>query len=97
MRKLSKSRAQLSLAELRAEVQAVREEGLKIQSHYKRLEKEYSDWEDRFYALEKAVDEAETITGLNKQDIYEDKGIFNDIGELSEVDDDLVNMVLDDR
>jgi predicted nuclease with TOPRIM domain len=70
-----------TLDDVRAAVQEVMNEGRKIISHFKRLEKEYSDWEDRFNQLNKAIEELENNAGLNKQEILEDKGIFSDIDE----------------
>jgi len=61
--------AKLDLTELRSALRVLHEEGERIQSHYKRLEKEYSDWEDRFIALDKAMNEAEDEYKLTKEEI----------------------------
>lgn len=45
------------------------EDGKKIASHYKRLEKEYDDWQDRLYEIEKLIAQAEEDTGLTKEEI----------------------------
>jgi predicted nuclease with TOPRIM domain len=62
----------MSLDDVRALVHSVREEGLRIQRHYKKLEEEYSDWEDRVWKLDKILLEMEEKTGLSKQEIEKD-------------------------
>lgn len=47
------------------------EEGEKIQSHYKRLEKGYSDWEDRLIAIENAITQLEDEAGLSKEELLQ--------------------------
>lgn len=58
-----------SLDELKAMIAAHREEGQRLIRHINRIEKEYSDWEDRTILIENAVAEAEIITGLSKEEI----------------------------
>lgn len=67
------------LDELRKAVQDHRAEGKKILSHYNRLEREYSDWEDRLVEIENAISEAEKITGLTKEEVIEPHDILDDI------------------
>ncbi len=69
----------MTIEDVRALVKEVREEGLKIQSHYKRLEQEYSDWEDRVNELDKVIAQAEKETGLTKEEIYETPNEASDI------------------
>lgn len=74
-----KPRAKLDLAELRAEVKAVHEQGLRIQSHYRKLEQEYSDWEDRLNKLDAAINNAENELGLNKAQVLQEPTPFGDL------------------
>ena len=73
----SKPYAEMTLDELRSMVQEVREEGLKIQRHYKRLEQEYSDWENRVNEIENIVYQAELDTGITKEEIMSPMPIDN--------------------
>lgn len=59
----------MTLDEVRNLVKEVRQQGLQIQSHYKRLEQEYSDWEDRVNNLDKILIQAEDEFGLTKKEI----------------------------
>lgn len=68
-----KAYGDMNLDDVRALVREVRAEGLKIQSHYKRLEQEYSDWEDRINELDKIISRAEDDTGLTKKEIEKDE------------------------
>lgn len=74
-----KPKFRLDLDELRAEVKAVREKGLRIQSHYRKLEQDYSDWEDRLNKLDKAFIAAEEELGLTKQEILQEATPFGDL------------------
>lgn len=65
----SKPLKDMTLDELRATIREVREEGLKIQRHYKRLEQEYSDWEDRVKDIEEAIAQAEDDTGITEKEL----------------------------
>lgn len=76
--------SEMTLEELRGLIKEVREEGLKIQRHYKRLEQEYSDWEDRVNSIENIIHQAERDTGLTKQEIYTPGNIFDDLLEENE-------------
>ena len=67
-----KSKAELNLDDVRALVRKAHEEGLRIQSHYKRLEQEYSDWEDRIIALDKLLSDAEEQFNLPREEIEKD-------------------------
>lgn len=69
----------MNLDDVRALVREVREEGLRIQRHYKRLEEEYSDWEDRVWALDKRLLELEEETGLKKTEITGEEKEYPDI------------------
>lgn len=71
----------MTIDDVRAMVKTLREEGLQIQSHYKRLEQEYSDWEDRLYALDKIISQAEEETGLTKEQIIEPDDPFMEFME----------------
>ncbi len=81
--------ADLTLDDVRAMVKETRERGLQIQRHYKRLEQEYSDWEDEIVKIQKIIDAFAEETGADKEDILEDKGIFNGINEVETNDDDI--------
>jgi len=70
-----------TLDDVRKAAKELMAEGKKIISHFKRLENEYSDWEDRVNELDKVVQELEESNGLTKEDIFEDKGVFSDIIE----------------
>lgn len=92
-----KKQADMTLDDVRDLIKEVRAEGLRIQSHYKRLELEYSDWEDRVNELEKVIYQAELDTGLTKEEIYKAPNEFADDilgGELSssEVNLDVENI-----
>jgi predicted nuclease with TOPRIM domain len=75
----------MTLDDVRALVRKLHKEGLQIQSHYKRLDKEYSDWEDRLNELDKIISQAEDETGLSKQQIMEPENPFDSL--LDEVEE----------
>jgi predicted nuclease with TOPRIM domain len=84
-----KKQADMTLEDVRALIKEVRDEGLQIQSHYKRLNKDYSDWEDRVNELENIIYQAELDTGLKKEEIYKEPNEFADDilnGDLSTLD-----------
>jgi predicted nuclease with TOPRIM domain len=90
-----KKQADMTLDDVRNLIKEVRSEGLQIQSHYKRLELEYSDWEDRVNELEKIIYQAELDTGLTKEEIYKEPNEFADDilgGELSGINIDIENI-----
>lgn len=58
-----------TIDDLRKAIKLHWEEGQKIQSHYRRLEKGYSDWEDRLIAIENAITELEDEAGLSKEEL----------------------------
>lgn len=60
------------LKNLRRDTQALIEEGRKIVSHQARIEREYSDWEDRLNQLDQAVAEMEKATGIPAQAIFDE-------------------------
>lgn len=60
-----------TLDDLKAAVAAHREEGKRLIRHLKRIEEEYSDWEDRTVQIENAIAQAELDTGLTKEEILE--------------------------
>ena len=84
-----KSYGDMTLDDVRKLVKEVREEGLKIQSHYKRLEQEYSDWEDRVYELDKILSRAEEDTGISKEEIYREPTELDDV-DLSSLEEDTI-------
>lgn len=61
----------MTLDDVRALVHETRERGLQIQSHYKRLEQEYADWEDQILEVEKIIQQLQDDTGVTKEEIYE--------------------------
>lgn len=64
---------------LRRAVAEHRAEGKKIISHFKKMEDAYSDWEDRLIQIEKAIEEAEQITGIAKEEIINTKDIVDEL------------------
>ncbi len=60
-----------TIDDLKAGIERVRLEGRKIISHFNRLEKEYSDWEDRVRELEDAIFQAQEDAGLTKEQMIE--------------------------
>ena len=87
---MAKALDDLTLDEVRAMVRQLRDEGLKIQSHYKRLDQEYGDWEDRLNALDQAISQAEIDTGLKREEIIDHKHneLTDELGEVISDDDD---------
>ena len=71
----------MTLQELRIHIEEVKNVGLQIQSHYKKLEKEYSDWEDDFNRIQNRIDELKEENGLTEKEILEDP--WDNIGEAS--------------
>lgn len=59
----------MTLDDVRAEIHKVREAGLKIQSHYKHLEKLYEEWEDDLIKVERMIDQVRDDTGLSREEI----------------------------
>lgn len=59
----------MTLDDVRAEVAKVREAGLKIQSHYRHLEKLYEEWEDDLIKVERMIDQVRDDTGLSREEI----------------------------
>lgn len=74
-----KAYGDMTLDDVRELIKEVRAQGLQIQSHYKRLEQEYSDWEDRVNELDKIIYQAELDTGLTKEEIYKQPNELDDI------------------
>lgn len=62
-----------TLDDLKAAIAAHREEGKRLIRHIKRIEQEYSDWEDRTVQIEIAIAQAELDTGLTKEEITQPK------------------------
>jgi len=87
-----------TLDDVRAAVRQLHEEGKRIQSHYKRLDQEYSDWEDRLNALDVAIHEAELETGLKREEIINPMSneLTDDLGsiEIEETDDEILEKIL---
>lgn len=71
-----KAKKNLNLEELREEIRLAREDGLKIISHYKKMEEYYSEWEDRLASIERKITDAEG-TGLDRQ-VIEQYNILQD-------------------
>lgn len=71
MRKPKKPKSQLSVAEIKDEIFKLREEGLKIVSHFNELIKYYEDYEDRCNKIEAKIQELESETGLTSDQILE--------------------------
>lgn len=70
-----------TLDDLKAAIAEHREEGRKIIRHFKRLEQEYSDWEDRLVVIEQEIDNCERQTGLTKDEIVAPKSTVDSIIE----------------
>lgn len=89
--------SKLDLETIRQQVRSLHEEGKRIQSHYRRLEKEYSDWEDRLNELDKTIHTAEKQHGLTKEEIVVDNGMLSgiDMSSLSFGDDDNDGFITD--
>ncbi len=58
-----------TIDDLRKAIKLHWEEGENIQRHYKRLEKGYSDWEDRLIEIENKITELEDEAGLSKEEL----------------------------
>lgn len=56
---------------LRQEISKLKTEGKKIISHFKKLEEYYDDWQDRFNAVEKKLQEIENEVGIPPEQIAE--------------------------
>lgn len=61
----------IDLNELREEIIKHKEEGIKIIAHFKKMEEYYNDWQDRLYALEKKITEAEEQHGITQEQVEE--------------------------
>jgi predicted nucleic acid-binding Zn-ribbon protein len=70
-----------TIDELKAAIAKSKEDADNIRKHLHRIEKEYSDWEDRVWQIEMAVAEAEKITGLTKEEIMAPKDPFEGLFE----------------
>lgn len=66
-------------------------EGRNIQSHFTRMMREYSDWEDRLNELDKQVDRLAAETGLTPKEIHSEIAIPQTLTESSSVLDSLFN------
>lgn len=64
-----------TLEDLKAVIAAHREEGKRLIRHLKRIDQEYSDWEDRTIEIEAAISQAELDTGLTKEEIIQPKEV----------------------
>lgn len=58
-----------NLDDLKAAIREHWERGKQIISHFKRLEEEYSDWEDGLVELERQVDEYAEENGVSKEEL----------------------------
>ena len=74
----------MTVDDIRELVKNTREVGLQIQSNYKRLEQEYSDWEDRVNELNKIIQQAEDDAGITKEEIYSKPDIIDDILDMQD-------------
>ena len=72
-----------NFAELKAALAKHWEEGKQIISHFNRLEREYSDWEDRLVALENAVSDKESVL-LKKPEKAKNEKVELDIEDIFE-------------
>lgn len=74
----------MTLDDVRALVRTVREEGLRIQSHYKRLEEEYSNWEDQIVEVENIISQMQEDTGITREEIItpqsKTESVLEDLG-----------------
>lgn len=84
----------MTLDDVRALVKNVRAEGLKIQSHYKKLELYYSEWEDNLKLVDDAVNELCDRTGITKEEIETEDDDFTEF--LEEEKDTISDGLLDD-
>lgn len=62
-----------TLDDLKAAITAHKELGRQLIRHIQRIEKEYSDWEDRTIEIENTIFQAELDTGLTKEEIEKPK------------------------
>lgn len=67
------------LDSLREEAKKLTLEGKKIISHYHKMEKDYSDWEDRLNALDKKIHEMEDEYGLIPEEVFKEPDVIDDI------------------
>mgnify|MGYP001616136013 CR=1 FL=1 len=67
-----------TLEELREAIRAHKETAASLIRHLHRIEQEYSDWEDRVVSIENAIEEAEKIVGLKKEEIETPKDVFEE-------------------
>lgn len=58
-----------ALETLRKQTHAMLEDGRNIQAHYRRLEKEYSDWQDRLYNIDQEIEKLAGQVGLTPREI----------------------------
>lgn len=76
--------ADMTLDDVRKLIAENRERGLQIQSHYKKLEQEYSDWEDQINEIEKIILQMQEDTGINREEIItpisQTNSILEDLG-----------------
>lgn len=68
-----------TLDELKEAIAKHKEEGAKIIRHFRKMEEYYSEWEDRLNQIELAIQEAENISGVTKQEILAPRDIFKDL------------------
>lgn len=68
-----------TLEDLKLAIAEHKVEGKKIISHFNQMEKYYSDWEDRLVEIDRAIQEAENITGLPREEIIQEHDPIGDL------------------
>ena len=63
------------LPKMRKEALELKDEGRRICSHFERMMREYDDWEDRFIALNNAVEKMEGDTGIPARAILQEVAV----------------------
>src|SRR4029077_7990896 len=71
----------MTLDDVRALIRQVKEEGLKIQSHYKKLELYYSDWEDDLKYVDDIIAKVCEDTGVEKEALETEDDDFSEFLE----------------
>lgn len=59
------------LDELRKAINAHKEEGRKLISHFNKMQEYYSDWEDRLVEIDNAVERIKKEHGISRDEIVE--------------------------
>lgn len=72
------------LEAIKLAVQEARAKAKNLISNLTRIEKEYSDWEDRIVEIENAIKETEDITGLTKEEIIKPQTTMDELSDFLE-------------